>query len=436
MTIKNNWLMSSFQTEGSTSTVGSLDSASSVSPVSFLNMINGTADISIINPPIDGYHLLGLIFTDASPGSLLTSGNILAGTTPSQNLLLLLAYNPFTKKYSISEGAGGGTGNPASPNTSIQFNDGGNFGGFGVYDEANLALIVGGAFDIGQLSGSPTLVIGADDDNAGSGGQIALFGDTTSQYARLISFMSDGTIAIPTKVISGTTLFRQVNLGYYDDGMGSNGFGDAVSIDVIALEDFESTQKTKYRITAELFELSNDALIEGDIFIANGKALKGVGELDLISASGLAGNDPGFPIVLTAGDGNGSGLGGSISLIAGGSGSGTPGDIILSSSDFIQLLGPVLFGTSGSIATGTTNGNSLILRGYDVDGAGYKTFLTLTSGNTPDMTIAPPSGGTVNIKASDYKSSDDSSGITTSITAAGLSTKTITVKNGLITAFA
>lgn len=79
----------------------------------------------------------------------------------------------------------------------------------------------------------------------------------------------------------------------------------------------------------------------------------------------------------------------------------------------------------------TSTGHTALLQAYDVDGTAYKTFATLTNGNTPDFTIAPPSGGTVTLQASTYKSSDGTSGATagpfTIITG-------ITVKNGLVTA--
>lgn len=46
----------------------------------------------------------------------------------------------------------------------------------------------------------------------------------------------------------------------------------------------------------------------------------------------------------------------------------------------------------GTIGTTTTNANSLTLRGYDVDGAAYKNFMTILNGNTPQMAWASPAG--------------------------------------------
>lgn len=83
-----------------------------------------------------------------------------------------------------------------------------------------------------------------------------------------------------------------------------------------------------------------------------------------------------------------------------------------------------------AVSSGTTPGNQWFIQAYDVDGAVYKTFATLTNGNTPDFTISPPSGGTVNIQGV-YKSNDGTSGATTTCTIVGLTS--ITVKNGLVT---
>lgn len=103
--------------------------------------------------------------------------------------------------------------------------------------------------------------------------------------------------------------------------------------------------------------------------------------------------------------------------------------------------GLVSFGDDVRIANGkaikttTTTGHTLKIQGYDVDAAGYVDFVTITNSNTPTLAIAPPAGGgIVNIQATDYKSSDGTSGETAVIVAAGL--VSITVKNGLVVAHA
>jgi hypothetical protein len=96
-----------------------------------------------------------------------------------------------------------------------------------------------------------------------------------------------------------------------------------------------------------------------------------------------------------------------------------------------QLLAAGLLITNGAaIKTDTTTAHTALLQAYDVDGTAYKTFGTLTNGNTPDFSIIPPAGTTVTLQATTFKSSDGTSGATagpfTVITA-------IQVKNGLVT---
>jgi hypothetical protein len=51
--------------------------------------------------------------------------------------------------------------------------------------------------------------------------------------------------------------------------------------------------------------------------------------------------------------------------------------------------------TGGALRTSTSNGNTALLQAYDVDGAAYTTFVTLTAGNTPtcDLSTAVTIGG-------------------------------------------
>lgn len=44
--------------------------------------------------------------------------------------------------------------------------------------------------------------------------------------------------------------------------------------------------------------------------------------------------------------------------------------------------------TGGAFQTSTSNGNTALLRAYDVDGAAYTTFATLTAGNNPTFDLA------------------------------------------------
>lgn len=77
-------------------------STTTIAPTTFMSLITGTVDVATITPPVTGSHMLCLIFTNAAPGDLLTTGNILVGTTTvAQNAALLLFYEPAQAKYYI-----------------------------------------------------------------------------------------------------------------------------------------------------------------------------------------------------------------------------------------------------------------------------------------------------------------------------------------------
>ncbi len=108
--------------------------------------------------------------------------------------------------------------------------------------------------------------------------------------------------------------------------------------------------------------------------------------------------------------------------------------VSVNGSDELQALGVIADLTlvnGKAVRPDTTTAHTALLQAYDVNGTAYKTFATLTNGDTPDLTVAPPSGGTVTVQASTFKSSDGTSGASvgplTVITG-------ITVKNGLVTA--
>lgn len=62
--------------------------------------------------------------------------------------------------------------------------------------------------------------------------------------------------------------------------------------------------------------------------------------------------------------------------------------IVIDDSDNISLVTNLTLKTGGSLRTSTTSANTLLLQAYDVDGAAYTTFATLTAGNTPTMDLA------------------------------------------------
>lgn len=73
---------------------------------------------------------------------------------------------------------------------------------------------------------------------------------------------------------------------------------------------------------------------------------------------------------------------------------GGSGDI---STNNITMAGNMTIATGKAIGPDTTTAHTALLRAYDVDGTAYKTFATLTNGNTPSFAIAAPAGGTVAI---------------------------------------
>ncbi len=73
-----------------------------IAPQSYITLVSGTIDIATITPPVTGQHHLVLIPTDASPGDLLTTGNVLIGTTTmATNVPVLLYYNNVNAKYYV-----------------------------------------------------------------------------------------------------------------------------------------------------------------------------------------------------------------------------------------------------------------------------------------------------------------------------------------------
>lgn len=70
-----------------------------------------------------------------------------------------------------------------------------------------------------------------------------------------------------------------------------------------------------------------------------------------------------------------------------------------------------------AVQSDTTTGHTALLKAYDVDGAAYKTFLTLTNANTPSMAIAAPSGGSVTIDGAVIGGTTTAAGTFTTMTA-------------------
>lgn len=76
-----------------------LAAATTIAPSTLVTIITGTTQVKTITPPVTGQHLLFLVFTDQTPGTTLTTGNIANAVVPTQNVPSAFLYNPLTAKY-------------------------------------------------------------------------------------------------------------------------------------------------------------------------------------------------------------------------------------------------------------------------------------------------------------------------------------------------
>ena len=74
-------------------------SATTIAPSTRLTFVTGVVAVATITPPVTGYHELLLVFTNAAPAAMLTTGNIKTAFQPIQNLPVLLCYDPVTALY-------------------------------------------------------------------------------------------------------------------------------------------------------------------------------------------------------------------------------------------------------------------------------------------------------------------------------------------------
>lgn len=84
---------------GNMPTPKTVASATTIAPDTFLTFVTGTLQIATITPPVNGTHMLVLLFSDASPGTMLTTGNILNAVVPTPNVPTFMVYDPTQRKY-------------------------------------------------------------------------------------------------------------------------------------------------------------------------------------------------------------------------------------------------------------------------------------------------------------------------------------------------
>lgn len=74
-------------------------SAATITPPTLICFVTGTTQVANITPPVEGAHMLFLIWTNGAPGATLTTGNILTAITPTQNVPSCFLYDPAQGKY-------------------------------------------------------------------------------------------------------------------------------------------------------------------------------------------------------------------------------------------------------------------------------------------------------------------------------------------------
>ena len=73
--------------------------AATIAPVTLHTYVTGTTQVATITPPVTGQHLLFITWTDGSPGTTLTTGNILNAVVPTQNVPSCFLYDTNVSKY-------------------------------------------------------------------------------------------------------------------------------------------------------------------------------------------------------------------------------------------------------------------------------------------------------------------------------------------------
>lgn len=74
-------------------------SAATIAPTGFHTFVSGTVQVATVTPFVSGTHLIFLTFTNAAPGALLTSGNLITAYQPIQNRPIGFLWDPVGAKY-------------------------------------------------------------------------------------------------------------------------------------------------------------------------------------------------------------------------------------------------------------------------------------------------------------------------------------------------
>lgn len=78
----------------------SFAAVATIAPTSQISLVSGTIPLKTVTPPWDGFAgSIDLIFTDATPGTTLTTGNLAIASTPITGKALRLTYSRITGKW-------------------------------------------------------------------------------------------------------------------------------------------------------------------------------------------------------------------------------------------------------------------------------------------------------------------------------------------------
>lgn len=80
------------------------------------------------------------------------------------------------------------------------------------------------------------------------------------------------------------------------------------------------------------------------------------------------------------------------------------------------------FENGTALKSGTTAADNILFQAYDVNGTSYKTFMTLTSNDTPTLDITAPSGGNLTINATSVGATTVGTGAFSTLSTTGLAT--------------
>lgn len=76
---------------------GTLASAATVAPTTFLTILTGNVGIATITPPVPFGHMLAFLF--AGTAGVLATGNVATAKVSVVGEVMLLVYNPASAKY-------------------------------------------------------------------------------------------------------------------------------------------------------------------------------------------------------------------------------------------------------------------------------------------------------------------------------------------------